>query len=106
MSKLLIDSATNEKETRSAIKMTHQESIKKEVYMSRFWKGTVRSKMVIDNINDMKTNLGSKVILRKIGTAKVDSEPRTKTANSAKRQRVRMRLIWGKAMKFCPAHRK
>ena len=48
----------------------------------------MRSKMVIDKINDMKTKLGSKVSLRKTGKAKVDSEISIKAVNSAKRKRV------------------
>ena len=44
--------------------------------------------MVIDKINDMNMKLGSKLTLRKTGKAKVDSEPLTKTVNSAKRKRV------------------
>ena len=48
----------------------------------------MRSKMVIDNINDMKMKLGSKVTLRKTGKTKVDSEISAKAVNSAKRKRV------------------
>ena len=54
MSKLLIDSATNESETNFPVKMTHRESNKELVYLSRTRKGTIISKMVIDKINDMK----------------------------------------------------
>ena len=87
MSKLLNDSATNESETNFPIKMTHQESNKELVYLSRTRKGTMRSKMVTDKINDMKRNLDRRVSLRKTGKAKVDSKPPTITANSAKRKR-------------------
>ena len=88
MSELLIDSATGESETNSPIKMTHQESNEEVMYLSRTRKRTMLSMKVIDKINDMKIELGSKVTLRKTGKAKVDSEPATKTANSAKRKRV------------------
>ena len=48
----------------------------------------MRSKVVIDKINDKKIKRGSKVTLRKTGKAKVDSEISIKAVNSAKRQRV------------------
>ena len=48
----------------------------------------MRSKLVIDKINEMKMKLGSKVILRKVGKAKVDSEISIKAVISAKRKRV------------------
>ena len=48
----------------------------------------MRSKMVIDKINDMKMKLGSKVTLRKAGKTKVGSEISIKTVNSAKRKQV------------------
>ena len=44
----------------------------------------MRSTMEIDNINDMKLKFGSKVILRKAGKTKVDSESSVKADNSAK----------------------
>ena len=47
----------------------------------------MRSKLVIDKINDTKMKLGSKVILRKTGKAKVDSEISIKAVKSAKRKR-------------------
>ena len=48
----------------------------------------MRSKMVIDKINDMKMKLGSKVTLRKAGKTKMGSKISIKTVNSAKRKRV------------------
>ena len=48
----------------------------------------MRSKMVIDRINEMKMKLDSKVILRKTGKTKVGSEISMKSVNSAKRKRV------------------
>ena len=58
------------------------------IYWSKIRKGTMRSKMVIDKINDMKMKLGSKVTLRKIGEKKVDSEPPTIAVNSSKQKPV------------------
>ena len=48
----------------------------------------MRSKMVIDKINAMKMKLGSRVMPRRIGKTKVDSEISMKAGNSAKRKRV------------------
>ena len=84
-----IDSALDENETNSPINIMHQESNEEVVYLSRTRKETIRSKMVIDKINDMKMKLGSKFTLRKTGRAKVDSELPANTVNSAKRKRVR-----------------
>ena len=56
--------------------------------MSRTRKGTMRSKMLIDKINDMKMKLGSKLTLRKTGKTKVYSEISAKVVNLAKRKRV------------------
>ena len=55
----------------------------------------MRSKMVIDKINEMKMKLGSKVILRKTGKANVDSEISIKAVNSAKRKRVEEAMDMG-----------
>ena len=85
---MLIDSASDENETTSPIKATQQESNEEIIYLSRTRKGTMRSKMVIDKINDMKMKLGSKVTLRKTGKTKVDSEPPTIAVSSAKEKRV------------------
>ena len=74
LSELLIDSATDESEANSPIKMTPQEDKEEAVYLSRTRKGTMRSKMAIDRINEMKMKLGSKVTLRKAGKTKMDSE--------------------------------
>ena len=88
LSELLIDSATDESEANSSIKMTPQEDKGEVVYLSRTRKGMMRSKMVIDKINEMKIKLGSKVIPRRAGKTKVDSEILMKAVNSAKRKRV------------------
>ena len=88
MRELLFDSATDDSETNSPIKMTHQESNEEMVYLSRTQKGTMRSKMLIDKINDMKMIVRQQGNIRKTGKAKVDSEPPTKNGNSAKRKRV------------------
>ena len=88
LSELLIDSATDESEVNSPIKMTTQEDKGEVVYLSRTRKGTMRSKLVIDKINEMKMKLGSKVIPRRAGKTKVDSEISMRTVNSAKRKRV------------------
>ena len=88
LSELLIDSATDESEANSAIKMTPQEDKGEVVYLSRTRKRTMRSKLVIDKINEMKMKLGSKMIPRRAGKTKVDSEISTKAVNLAKRKRV------------------
>ena len=49
---------------------------------------TMRLKMMIDKVNDMKMKLGSKVTLRKTRTTKVDSAISAKAVNSAKPKRV------------------
>ena len=84
----LSESATDESEANSPIKMTPQEDKGEVVYLSRTRKGTMRSKLLIDKINEMKMKLGSKVVLRKAGKTKVDSEISIKVVNSAKRKRV------------------
>ena len=71
LSELLIDSATDESEVNSPIKAAQQEGSNEVVYLSKTRKGTMRSKMVIDKINDMKMKLGSKVTMRKAGKTKV-----------------------------------
>ena len=88
LSELLIDSATDESEANSPIKMTPQEDKGEVVYLSRTRKGAMRSKLVIDNINEMKMKLGSKVVPRRARKAKVDSAISIKAVNSAKRKRV------------------
>ena len=45
-------------------------------------------KLVIDTINEMKMKLGSKMIPRRAGKTKDDSEISIKAVNSAKRKRV------------------
>ena len=82
MNELLIDSSIDEDETNSPIKMTHQESNEEMLYLSRTKKGTMRSKIVIDKINDMKMKLDSKKTFRKTGKAKVDSVYPTKSTSS------------------------
>ena len=54
LSELLIDSATDEREANSPIKMTPQDDRGEVVYLSRTRKGTMRSKLVIDKVNEMK----------------------------------------------------
>ena len=88
LSELLIDSATDESEANSPIKMIPQDDKGEVVYLSRTRRGTMRSKSVIDKINEMKMKLGSKVIPRRVGKTKVDSEISMKAVNSAKRKRV------------------
>ena len=88
LSELLIDSATDESETKSPIKMTPQDDKGKVVYLSRTRRGTMRSKLVIDKINAMKMKLGSRVMPRRVGKTKVDSEISMKAVNSAKRKLV------------------
>ena len=70
LSELLIDSATDESEANSPIKMTQQEDKGEVVYLLRTRKGTMRSKLVIDKINEMKMKLGSKMISRRAGKTK------------------------------------
>ena len=88
LSELLIDSATDESEANSPIKMTPQDDKGEVVYLSRTRKLTMRSKLVIDKINEMKMKLSSKVIQRRVGKTKVDSEISIKAVNSAKRKPV------------------
>ena len=88
LSELLIDSATDESEANSPIKMTPQDDKGEVVYLSRTRKGTMRSKLVIDKINEIKMKLGSRVMPRRVGKTKVDSEISVKAVNSAKRKRV------------------
>ena len=88
LSESLIDSAPDESEANSPIKMTPLEDKGEVVCLSRTRKGTMRSKNVIDRINEMKMKLGSKVTLRKAGKTKVDSEILMKAVNSAKIKRV------------------
>ena len=88
LSELLIDSATDESEANSPIRMIQQDDKGEVVYLSRTRKGTMRSKLVIDKINEMKMKLGSKVIPRRTGKTKVDSEISIRAVISAKRKRV------------------
>ena len=88
LSELLIDSATDESEANSPIKMTPRDDKGEVVYLSRTRRGTMRSKLVIDKINAMKMKLGSRVMPRRVGKTKVDSEISMKAVNSAKRKRV------------------
>ena len=103
LSELLIDSATDESEANSPIKMTPQEDKGEVVYLSRTSKGTMRSKLVIDKINEMKMKLGSKVIPRRAGKTKVDSEISIKAVNSAKRKQVGEVMDLGKVTIDCLA---
>ena len=74
LSELLVDPATDESEANSTIKMTPQEDKEEVVYLSRTWKETMQSNLVIDKINEMKMKLGSKVTLRKAGKTNVASD--------------------------------
>ena len=67
LSELLIDSAKDESEANSPIKMTPQDDKGEVVYLSRTRRGTMRSKLVIDKINAMKMKLGSRVMPRRVG---------------------------------------
>ena len=98
LSKLLIDSATDESEANSPIKMMPQEDKGERVYLSRTRKGTMRLKLVIDRINEMKMKmkLGGKVTLRKAGKTEVHSETSMKAFNSAKRKRVEEAMDLGR----------
>ena len=84
LSELLIDSATDESEANSPIKMTPQDNKGEVVYLSRTRRGTIRSKLVIDKINAMKMTRR----VRRVGKTKVDSEISMKAVNSAKTKRV------------------
>ena len=88
LSDLLLDSAADESEANSPIKMTPQEDKGEVVYLSRTRKRTMQSKLVSDNINEMKMKLGSEVTLRKAGKTKVDVEISIKAVKSAKRKRI------------------
>ena len=95
LSELLMDSATDESETNSPIKMTPEEDKGEVVNLSRTQKVTMRSKMVIDRINQLKMKLGSKVTLRKAIKTKVESGISMKAVNSAKRKRVEENMDLG-----------
>ena len=60
LNKLLTDSATEKSEAYFPIKMRQQESNEKVVYLSRTRKRMIRSKMLIDKINDTNIKLGKK----------------------------------------------
>ena len=95
LSELLIVSATDKSEANSPIKMTPQEDKEEAVYLSRIRKGTMRSNMVIDRINEMKMKLCSKVTLEKAVKTKDSSEISIKAANSAKKKRVKEAMDMG-----------
>ena len=64
----------------------------------------MRSKLVIDKINEMKIKLGSKVIPRRAGKTKVDSEISIRAVNSAKKKIESKRSwIWDKVIINCLA---
>ena len=84
------------REANSPIKMTSQEDKGEVMYLSRTRNGTMRSKLVIDQVIESKMKLGSKVTLRKAGKTKVDSEISTKAVNSAKRKRFEEAMNLGK----------
>ena len=102
ISNLLFGSATDENEAKFPIKMMQKGSNEEVVYLSRNRKETMRSKMVIDKISDMKMNLGNKVTLRKTEKTKMDSDPPTQLNES----KSKGSLVWGKAMTDCMAYPK
>ena len=63
-SELLVDSVTDESEANSPIKPAYQEKSDEVMYLSRTRKRTMRSKMVIERINDRKMKLSSNVTRR------------------------------------------
>ena len=63
----------------------------------------MRSKLVINKIIEMKKKLGSKVIPRRAGKTKVDSEISIKAVNSAKRNESEKSWIWDTVMIDCLA---
>ena len=75
--------------------MTPQEDKGERVYGSRTRKGTIRSKMVIDRIKEMKMKLAASDI-EEIWKTKLDSEISIKAINSAKRKRFEEALDLGK----------
>ena len=93
LSELLIGSATDE-EVNSPFKIEDRGEV---VYLSRTRRGTMRSKLMIDEIHEMKIKLGSKVILKKAGKTKVDSEIAVKVANSAKSKRIEEAMDFGQS---------
>ena len=64
--------------------MTRQEGNKDLVNLSRTRKGTMRSKLVVKKINNLKLKMGSTVMLRKTVQREMSSEPPAKAANTAK----------------------
>ena len=103
LSEFLIDSATDESEANSPIKMTPKEDKEEVVYLSRTRKGTMRSKIVIDRINEMKMKLVSKVTLRKTEKTKMDSEISMKAVNSAKKNASKKLWTCDRVMIYCLA---
>ena len=77
LSELLIDSATDESEANSPIKMTPQDDKGEVVYLSRTRKGTMRSKLVIDKINEMKMKLNSRVMPRRVKLSETKTSRRS-----------------------------
>ena len=100
LSELLIDAVTNESEVNSPIKLSQQEGSNEVLYLSRNRKDTIRSKRVIDKINDVKMKLGSKVTLRK---TKVDSEISLKAVTQPSESVTKKSWLWGKATTDCRA---
>ena len=83
-----MNSATDERERNCPIKPVYQENSYKIVYVSRTGKGTKRSKIVIERINDKNIKLGSNVMGRKAGKLKVNPESSARIANLANTKRV------------------
>ena len=95
LSELLIDSAADENEANSPIKMTQQEDKGEVVYLSRSRKETMLSKLVIDKINEKKMKLGSKVIPRRAGKTKVDSKISIKSCQLSEKKTIRRSYGFG-----------
>ena len=101
LSELMIDSATDESEANSPIKMIPQDDKGEVVYLSRTRKRTMRSKLVIDKINEVKMKLGSKMIPRRVGKTKVDSEISMKLSIQRKENGSKRSWIWDKVIINC-----
>ena len=67
--------------------MTRQEGNEALGYLSQTRKGTMRSKLVVKTINNLKLKTGSMDMLRKTVKTEMSSEPPAKAANTAKGKR-------------------
>ena len=103
VSKFLIDLATDESEFNSPIKVTQQESSEEVMYLSRTRKRTIRSKMVIAQIYDMKMKLGSKKTFKKLGRRKWTLKFQQRLSTQPNESVSKKSWIWGTAMGDCLA---